>query len=118
MDFDSLAVPNSILATCGPSFGPLISAYSVEAKGWRWSQWELIWLAGPVLIIMFVFLPETSSDTILLRRAARLRKSTGNDRILSQSEKDHETLSPHKVLFNALIKPVGQPSELSFVIFN
>src|SRR5271155_3063460 len=61
-------------ATAGPSLGPLISGFSVPAKNWHWSLWEILWLSGPVFIFLMFFLPETSSSNILLRRAARLRR--------------------------------------------
>jgi DHA1 family multidrug resistance protein-like MFS transporter len=72
-------------ATCGPALGPLLSGFSVAAMDWRWSLWELLWLAGPVWILLFLFLPETSPSTILLQRAERLRKISGNQAIRSQS---------------------------------
>lgn len=28
-------------ATCGPALGPIISGFSVAAKNWRWSLWEM-----------------------------------------------------------------------------
>lgn len=40
------------------------------------------------LIILFFCLPETSAANILHRRAARLRKATGDERLRSQSEID------------------------------
>jgi len=58
-------------------------------------------------MLMFYFLPETSSETILLRRARRLRKSTGNTNLKSQSEIDQASLSAKEVAFDALIKPVS-----------
>jgi len=63
-------------ATCGPALGPIISGFSVSAKNWRWSLWEMLWMNGPIFLSLFFFLPETSSANILLRRAQRLRKLT------------------------------------------
>ncbi|ORY12874.1 major facilitator superfamily domain-containing protein [Clohesyomyces aquaticus] len=92
-------------ATFAQAFGPLLTAYSVPVRGWRWSQWELLWLVGPVLILMIVALPETSASTILLRRARRLRAATGNNAIRAQSELDQAKLSIKEIAFDALIKP-------------
>lgn len=39
---------------------------------------------------MTLFLPETYPDTILLRRAERLRKLTGNELLKTQAELDAE----------------------------
>lgn len=93
-------------AYCGPALGPLLSGFAVTAKGWRWSLWEILWIAGPVFILMFLFVPETSTPNILLRRANRLRALTGDTRLQSQSEIDRRGLNPSKVLINAFIKPI------------
>lgn len=93
-------------AYCGPSLGPLLSGFAVTAKGWRWSLWEILWIAGPILVLMFVFVPETSTPNILLRRAARLRKLTGDSRLQAQSEINEKGLKPTAVIIDALIKPI------------
>ncbi|OBT92468.2 hypothetical protein VE01_09558 [Pseudogymnoascus verrucosus] len=76
----------SVCAVAGPAMGPLLSGYSVPAMGWRWSLWEMLWSSGPVWVAFFFLVPETYSDTILLRRAVRLRRLTGNKQLKSQSE--------------------------------
>lgn len=93
-------------AYCGPALGPLLSGFSVPAKGWRWSLWEIVWIAAPVLVAMFILVPETSTPNILLRRAARLRKLTGDDRLRAQSEINQKDLNPTAVIIDALIKPI------------
>lgn len=72
----------------GPVFGPVIGGYLAPAQGWRWTIWVFTWLCSLVFIMMFFLFPETSAANILYRRAKRLRKATGNDRIRSQSEVD------------------------------
>ncbi|KAL1620760.1 hypothetical protein SLS56_009530 [Neofusicoccum ribis] len=96
----------ALAATCGPALGPIISGFSVAAENWRWSQWELLWLAGPVWIVLFLFLPETSTSTILLRRAERLRRLTGKPTFKSQSEIDQAKLSIRDVAVEALWRPI------------
>lgn len=91
---------------CGPALGPVLSGYSVVAMGWRWSMWELLWMAAPCFIAMFFCLPETSSANILLRRAQRLRKLTGNSQLRSQSEINQGEMRISAILHDALIKPV------------
>ncbi len=92
-------------AYCGPALGPLLSGFAVTAKGWRWSLWEILWIAGPIFIVMFLLMPETSTPNILLRRANRLRRLTGDKRLMAQSEIDQKGMKPSGVLVNALIKP-------------
>lgn len=70
-------------AYCGPALGPLLFGFAIMAKSWRWLLWEIVWMSGPVLVLMLLCLPETSTPTILLHRARRLRKLTGDGRLLS-----------------------------------
>ncbi|KAJ5799604.1 uncharacterized protein N7518_001672 [Penicillium psychrosexuale] len=93
-------------AYCGPALGPLLSGFAVPAKGWRWSLFESIWASAPVFILMFMFLPETSSATILLRRAGRLRKIHNNSRFMSQSELNQRNMHISDIAIDALIKPL------------
>jgi DHA1 family multidrug resistance protein-like MFS transporter len=72
---------------------------------WRWSLWEILWMSGPVLMLWLCCLPETSSNTILLRRARRLRKATGNSNIRSQSEIDQKGLTVQAIAIDAIVKP-------------
>lgn len=74
--------------------------------GWRWSLFESIWASAPVFIVMLCLLPETSGQTILLHRAQRLRKLTGDSRFMSQSEIDQQNLNMTSVFIDALIKPL------------
>ncbi|KIX98175.1 uncharacterized protein Z520_06255 [Fonsecaea multimorphosa CBS 102226] len=92
-------------ATAGPALGPIISGFSVPATNWHWSLWEILWLAGPVYVSLLFLLPETSSSNILLRRAARLRKLTGNNNLKSQSEIDQENLTVNEIVMSNLWRP-------------
>ena len=31
----------------GPALGPVVTAFAVQAKGWRWGLWEVVWLSAP-----------------------------------------------------------------------
>ncbi|KAJ9107619.1 hypothetical protein QFC21_001078 [Naganishia friedmannii] len=73
-------------AAAGPALGPVWGSFAVQAKGWRWSFWTMLWLSGASLIVLIFFLPETSSMNILVRRARRLRKLTGNEKLKSGGE--------------------------------
>jgi MFS transporter, DHA1 family, multidrug resistance protein len=93
-------------ATAGPALGPLISGFSVPALNWHFSLWLIVILAVPVYLTLFAILPETSSDNILLRRAARLRKLTGNAALRSQSEINQSKLSVNEIIISNLWRPV------------
>lgn len=98
---------SSWTAACfwGPAIGPLVAGFAVQAKGWRWGLWEIVWLTGPILVLFLFAYPETSADTILRRRAQRLRKLTGRSNIKSRSEIVQENMKASEVVWDALIKP-------------
>lgn len=96
----------AIAATSGPALGPTISGFSVTAENWRWSQWEILWLSGPIWITMFFFLPETNPSTILLQRAQRLRARQGKTNVMSQSEIDQQGLSVTSLILENLYRPL------------
>lgn len=75
-------------AVCGPVFGPIIGGFAAPAMGWRWTIWIYTWLCAFCTVLLFFLLPETNAANILYRRAKRLRKNTGNDKLRSQSEID------------------------------
>ncbi|KAF4989458.1 hypothetical protein FDECE_14713 [Fusarium decemcellulare] len=109
--YSLMALPYAMMAWvsaayCGPALGPLISGFAVPAKSWRWSLYESIWASAPIFILMFLLLPETSGANILLRRAKRLRKLTGNERFMSQSEIDQRNMKVSAIAIDALIKPM------------
>ncbi|KAJ6105624.1 hypothetical protein N7512_009141 [Penicillium capsulatum] len=109
--YSLMALPYAMMAWvaaayCGPAFGPLLSGFAVPVESWRWSLYESIWASAPVFILMFVFLPETSSATILLRRAERLRKIYNDDHFMSQSEIDQRNMRVSDVAIDALVKPM------------
>lgn len=55
---------------------------------------------------MFLFLPETSASNILLRRAARLRRISGNSQIKSRGELEQAQLNFRAVVVESLWRPV------------
>jgi len=93
-------------ATCGPALGPMVSGFSVPAENWRWSLWEILWISGPVFLLLFFCLPETSTPNILLRRARRLRALTGNQALRSASEIAQAKLTVREIAVDGLWRPM------------
>ena len=63
-------------------------------------------MSSPVLVLLLLFFPETSTPTILLRRAQPLRKMTGDSRFQSQSEIDQRNMSANHIVTSSLIRPI------------
>ncbi|EXJ61179.1 uncharacterized protein A1O5_11971 [Cladophialophora psammophila CBS 110553] len=85
----------------GPAVGPLLSGYAV-VRDFRWPYWEVAIMAGG-LVPLILLLPETSADYILLQRAKRMRKFTGEPKYRAPSEIKRVRVA--KVFIDALIKP-------------
>ncbi|KAK5085406.1 GTPase-activating protein [Lithohypha guttulata] len=91
--------------TYGIALGPLLGGFAAEARGWTWTIWELMWLSGFCLAVLVPFLPETSSANILYRRARRLRKLTGNDKLVSEGEIAGADMKPMDMVRMTLVRP-------------
>lgn len=63
----------------GPVTGPLIGGFAAEYLGWRWTNWIVMILSG-VAWIACSFVAETYAPAILRKKAAKMRKETGDDR--------------------------------------
>ncbi|KAK4053479.1 hypothetical protein OIV83_001646 [Microbotryomycetes sp. JL201] len=90
----------SVGAVLGPILGPVIGGFPAQLENWRWPNLELLWITGFAFIVLFVALPETYEPTILVRRAERLRKLTGNKLIKTQAELDAIPAFP--LVFNGI----------------
>ncbi|KAF5388919.1 hypothetical protein D9757_005139 [Collybiopsis confluens] len=101
----------AIGAVGGPIVGPVIGGFAAQAKGWRWPQYELIWLSSASFVFLMLFLPETYGPTILRKRAQRLRRLTGNQQLVSQGEKDTEDESVFAMFKEALYRPFALAKE-------
>ncbi|SPC62648.1 related to FLR1 - Putative H+ antiporter involved in multidrug resistance [Ustilago sp. UG-2017b] len=96
----------AIGAVCGPVLGPVIGGFSAMNLGWRWPMWLLTILSGVTTIVLAFFLPETFEGYILLNRAIRLRKLTGNPNLRAQSELDQQATTVTELTKEALLRPI------------
>lgn len=103
-----------IAAVSGPTLGPLVGGFAVEfgpiggaiTAPWTWPIWELMWLSAFCLVFLFFFLPETSANNILVRRTKRLRKLTGNDKLICEPELMAEQMTGKDIVMMALVRPI------------
>ncbi|TBU42457.1 MFS general substrate transporter [Dichomitus squalens] len=94
-----------IAAVCGPTLGPLIGGFAYDALGWRWTIWPLLFLSSASLVFLTFLMPETSSSNILLRRARRLRKRTGNPNLYTTGEIMQRNMSGREILVMTFVRP-------------
>ncbi|KAK0530605.1 GTPase-activating protein [Tilletia horrida] len=95
-----------LAAVCGPTLGPLIGGAAFDHfRTYKWTLWPLLWLSGGVLIFLIFAMPETSAANILTRRARRLRRVTGNDKLRSTGEIESEHMTGAEIAKMTLVRP-------------
>ncbi|KAK4099422.1 MFS general substrate transporter [Parathielavia hyrcaniae] len=88
----------------GPCIGPVAGGYLIRAAGWRWVYWLITIVAGIVTVFTFFTLKESYPPVILERKAARLRKETGNQEL--RSALAGAAASPTEKLKAAIVRPL------------
>ncbi|CAF9908277.1 MAG: hypothetical protein ALECFALPRED_004368 [Alectoria fallacina] len=87
----------------GPVIGPVAGGYLAQAKGWRWLFWVIAMAAGVITISAFFSLRESYPPILLERKAIKLRKETGNEKLRSKLA---SPLSPAALFKIAIVRPM------------
>jgi DHA1 family multidrug resistance protein-like MFS transporter len=109
--WQGLALPKAISiwaigAVCGPVLAPVIAGWSAQNVSWRLPLYIFVAMSGLGLLVVLFLLPETSASNILYRRAQRLRKLTGNDKMKSQGEVDEAAVGKLRFIEHKLYMPL------------
>ncbi|KAK4133744.1 MFS general substrate transporter [Trichocladium antarcticum] len=88
----------------GPAIGPVAGGYLIRASSWRWVYWLIAMLAGVLAVFTFFTLQESYAPVILQRKAAKLRKETGNQALRGQFT--DTSISAASRLKLAIIRPI------------
>lgn len=89
---------------CGPVVGPIVTGWiNVGSHRLDLFFWTNLAFAGAIMILIG-FVPETYAPVILKRRAAKLRKETGNPNIITEQET--RKLSLGEIARSSLIRPI------------
>lgn len=78
----------------GPGIGPILAGFINEnPKNFRWTfHCITIWLAFILILVIFL-VPETYEPVLLIRKAKRLRKESGDNNYYAPLEKTNQTLT-------------------------
>jgi len=76
----------ALSSTDGPPFGNVVSGFIAQEKGWRWLFWFNLIVFGAFLPIIYFCLPETRDTILMMKKAKRLRRETGNENIYAEHE--------------------------------
>ncbi|EPT01658.1 hypothetical protein FOMPIDRAFT_1036148 [Fomitopsis schrenkii] len=74
----------------GPVLGPLVSGYNVN---WRWVYRVLLIWQFTMLCLLILIVPETYTPVLLKRKAARLRKTSGDGRFWAPLDRREKSLA-------------------------
>lgn len=89
----------------GPTLGPIIGGFITESYlGWRWTAWITMIPSAAFGTLAFFIVPETYGPVILQRRAARLRRETGNWALHSLLDESRPTAS--EIVNKYLLRPI------------
>ncbi|GAP89764.1 putative fluconazole resistance protein 1 [Rosellinia necatrix] len=86
----------------GPVIGPVVGGFLSAALGWRWTFWLVAILGGAAAVGTLIFMRETHPNTLLGRKAKRLRRDTGNPAFRSKLDKG---LKGQQILIASLVRP-------------
>lgn len=90
---------------CGPVLGPIVTGWINVGTG-RLDLFYYVNIAFSGLMLILVgLIPETYAPVILKRRAASLRKSTGNENIITEQEQNKPSISD--IARTNLIRPIS-----------
>ncbi|KAF2398704.1 MFS general substrate transporter [Trichodelitschia bisporula] len=88
--------------TVGPVLGPIAGGFISAGLGWRWNFWVVAIAAGAFGVGGLVLMRETYAPAILAKKAARLRKETGNSALRSKLDSG---LAPRDLFLFSIVRP-------------
>ncbi|QRV91610.1 major facilitator superfamily transporter [Ceratobasidium sp. AG-Ba] len=76
----------------GPVLGPAFSGFINQNTSWRWTFYTIIIWATVQLVALYTLVPETYEPVLRVKKARRLRKTTGEDRWWAPLERSDRSL--------------------------
>ncbi|KAK5166960.1 uncharacterized protein LTR77_007689 [Saxophila tyrrhenica] len=95
-----------LIPLLGAAVGPIIGGFMAERTTWRWMFWSTSAFQAVMIMLSFYAFHETYGPLILRRRAAKLRKDTGDQRYYTAAERLDGSKSVREVLLRALTRPL------------
>ncbi|CAN6625606.1 polyamine transporter 1 [Trichomonascus vanleenenianus] len=88
----------------GPVAAPVIAGFIAQYLRWQWVFWVLAIINGVIAIAGLIFYRESYAPVLLSKKAARLRKETGNENLHTIYELTSESFSRRMVV--AVCRPM------------
>ncbi|PCG96608.1 Major facilitator superfamily domain, general substrate transporter [Penicillium occitanis (nom. inval.)] len=87
----------------GPMMGPIIGGFVAENLDWRWNLWLMIIAGFAMALICALFLEESYIPRALVKKAKRIRKETGNDKL--RTELEEAGIDLNRIVSVYLVRP-------------
>ncbi|KAJ6142454.1 hypothetical protein N7471_001907 [Penicillium samsonianum] len=87
----------------GPVLGPIAGGFIAENTTWRWVFYSTSIVDGLIQVMGLFFLRESYGPKILIDRAVRIRKETGDESYQTEAERQKKALP--QVLRGSLVRP-------------
>lgn len=95
-----------LIPLLGAAVGPIIGGYMADRATWRWMFWSTSAFQGVMIAACFLAFHETYGPLILRRRAARLRRETGDSQYYTAAERLDADRSVGGILRQHLSRPL------------
>jgi len=100
----------SICPFLGPVAGPVMASFINQSLHWRWTcYFSSIWIFVELILIVFL-VPETFAPKLLKKKAAKLRKETGNQNLRSLRERQEDAMSISKLTY--VVRSTARPFQI------
>ncbi|CAI6333974.1 unnamed protein product [Periconia digitata] len=95
-----------LIPIIGAAVGPIIGGFMAGRTTWRWMFWSTSIFQAVMVLVSFGVFRETYAPVILKRRAAMLRRTTGDSRYYTIHERMEESHSLAYILAKAFTRPM------------
>ncbi|KAK8075284.1 caffeine resistance protein [Apiospora hydei] len=95
-----------LIPILGSAVGPIIGGFMAGRTTWRWMFWSTSIFQAVMVAVSFVSFWETYVPVILERRAARLRRETGDDRYYTTIGRRDAKKNVGRVVSRAVSRPL------------
>lgn len=95
-----------LIPLTGSAVGPIVAAFIVQYTTWRWMFWATAILQVILELASMVLFQESYAPVLLRRRAAKLRKETGDNRYHAEIETREDGRSAMWKIHRALSRPL------------
>jgi len=109
----------SLMPFLSPAVAPIMGGYLTQYTTWRWVFWATSIFDAAVQFACFFLLKETFAPAILAKKAAHLRRTTGNTQLHTKWQDPEHSMK--KLIMKSLVRPLimlgTQPALQAMALF-